>query len=146
MDSRELTLQIDYTDTTGERQTVTRVVALTSESGSMLSSVGMPTGTRQSQDSGILVWAALAVVAAAAAAYNKYRAKKNWKMLGMILGATIILAALASFLGMSFLVMPLAFLGIAALAWFFFRPQIERSAAVVKAKLEGLRRKKGGAV
>ncbi|MFA4855287.1 MAG: hypothetical protein WC634_01700 [archaeon] len=122
--SRQLVIQIDYTDTTGERQSVQKTVQLSSSSSSETTGTsGMRT---RSQDSslGIVAWALLAVLAGGAIAFNRFKAgNKNWKRLAMAIGAITAMFLVAIFLLGSGLIAVVAatVLSLALLAW-FFRP------------------------
>lgn len=86
---RTLELEIAYTDTTGERQTVTKTINLSAaslSSGTGSTNRAIPTGL-----SSIIAWGLLAVVVIGGIGYNHFKAKKEWvSLLKVIAGAVVL--------------------------------------------------------
>jgi hypothetical protein len=120
-----LLLQIDYTDTTGERQSVQKTVQLSSSSTGTSATGTAATGFRsRAQDSslGTVAWALLVLFLGGAVAFNRFKAKNsNWKRLGMFLAAISAMFLAAIFLlGSNAIAIAIAALAsLALLAWFF---------------------------
>lgn len=84
--ARDLIVEIEYTDTTGERQKVQKTVQL------IQSASDIGTIARERQSTGQLSlnqWVILALIIAGAIVFNKYRAKKGWKKMGLAIVAVI---------------------------------------------------------
>jgi len=79
-------VQIDYTDTTGERQSVQKKIALSSISSS---TTALPAGRTQGNSSQSLIyWALLAAAVIATAVFDKIKGKLSWKKMAAIWLAT----------------------------------------------------------
>lgn len=115
----ELEIEIDYTDTTGERQSVIKNVQLSSAG---FNQSGF-TSQRRRGGFPLLPVGLLILIVGGATAYNKLNAKRNWKTLGKILAVIIILFLVTIFLLQSntiaMVVSTLISLGL--LFWFFFK-------------------------
>ncbi|MFH1587359.1 MAG: hypothetical protein ABID38_05865 [Candidatus Diapherotrites archaeon] len=124
--SNKLLVQIDYTDTTGERQSVEKTVQLSSDRGT-----AAPSGTFNGAPAGglgifsLIPWVLLVLVVGAAVAFNMLKAKRDWKKLGVVLAGIAALFIVAIFLLRSDLIVVLvaAVASIAGLAWFFLKTQ-----------------------
>ncbi|MCR4368784.1 MAG: hypothetical protein NUV67_02645, partial [archaeon] len=121
-EARELTVQIDYTDTTGKRQSATKKVQL---SNSGIQSV-VAEGNFQRQDAGIfgfLPWALMLIVVAGAVAFNHFRAKKNWKQTAAVLAFVALAFIVANVFFASNIVATGIVLAasVAGLAWYFLK-------------------------
>lgn len=79
-------VEIDYTDTTGERQVVQKTVQLASSSSvSGISSMGNFGSRQQANQLSFVPWVLLVAIAGAAAYFNRSKAKKEWKHLLVVL-------------------------------------------------------------
>jgi len=117
-------VEIGYSDTTGERQTVQKTIPLSRSSSSTSDSTTLTGGfgRQRNSQSSLLPWALLAVFAGGAVAFKKFKAgNKSWKKLAIVLAAVA-----AMFLGAIFLLASdiLAVAGATAvslllLVWFF---------------------------
>ena len=120
-----ITIQIDYTDTTGERQSVQKIIQL-NPSASSTGTIAQNFRNRQGNNSlSFLPWALLAIFAIGGIAFNKFKAKKAWKMLAIVIAIIAVLFLAAIFL----LNADIAATTIAAIASiillvFFFRSEI----------------------
>lgn len=95
---RSLLIEIDYTDTTGQRQSVQKTVQLsTTQSSSTTLTSGR---TRQSAGMFSSVsWALLALIAVGAVVFNRFKAgNKNWKKLAMVIAVIAVLFLAVIFL------------------------------------------------
>lgn len=122
---RGLLLEIDYTDTTGERQSIQKTIQLSQSASSFQSS------TRSSQQTGTLSWlswALLAAIICAGIAWNKFKGKKSWKNLAIVLAIVIVLFLAVIFLLDSNLWASVvsAIVSAVLLAWFFCRDSIKK--------------------
>jgi len=122
---RGLLLEIDYTDTTGERQSIQKTIQLNQNASSVQSS------TFSSQQTGTLSWlswALLAAIICAGIAWNKFKGKKSWKNLAIVLAIVIVLFLAVIFLLNSNLLASVASAIVSAvlLAWFFCRNSIKK--------------------
>ena len=93
--SGALQVEIDYTDTTGERQAVKKTV--------QLSSLGTQTGltglsARGSNQFSFVPWVLLVVFAGAAICINRFKAKKGWKQLAVVIAIIVVLFLAVIFL------------------------------------------------
>lgn len=142
-----LLLEMDYTDTTGERQTVKKTVQIsmadsgTGTTGTTSSSFAGRAG-RSSDSLGLIPWGLLALIVIGAAAFNRFRAgNANWKKLATVLAVAAALFLAAIFLlGSSLLsVAAVTVVSVLLLAWFFHFGFISKIAE----KLSHLRKKQG---
>lgn len=83
-------VEIDYTDTTGERQAVQKTIQLSSSSTTGLGLSGFQSRGNSNQLS-FAPWVLLVVIAGAAAYFNRAKAKREWKPLLAILAIIAIL-------------------------------------------------------
>ncbi len=101
---RTLLVQIEYTDTTGKRQSVQKNLEMNfvaSEGGAEMQAGFAGRMGRQSatQNNSIIAWALLALVIVGAAGFNKFKAgSKSWKRLGKVLAPIAALFLIAIFL------------------------------------------------
>lgn len=95
---RSLLIEIDYTDTTGQRQSVQKTVQLSTTQSSSTTLIG----GRARQSVGVfssLSWALLALIAAGAIVFNRFKAgNKNWKKLAMVIAVIAVLFLAVIFL------------------------------------------------
>jgi len=95
-------VEIDYTDTTGERQVVQKTVQLASSASSGLVSGISGTGNfgsrQQANQLSFVPWVLLAAIAAGAAYFNRARAKKEWKHLLVVLAIIAVIFLVVIFL------------------------------------------------
>ncbi|MBN2127703.1 MAG: hypothetical protein JW703_04950 [Candidatus Diapherotrites archaeon] len=113
----EVVIQIDYTDTTGIRQSVQKTISLNSSN-----TVPVFSGTNVSRNSNsfpLIEIALLAVILISAVAFNKFKAKKDWKKLGLFLTAIIIAFIALYFFLQNFLLIGLILISVIALGLFF---------------------------
>ncbi|VVB99682.1 NPCBM-associated, NEW3 domain of alpha-galactosidase [uncultured archaeon] len=115
-----LTLEIDYTDTTGIRQIVQKPFQLSSRA----SASGLGTGAagrRGNSDLPLLPMGIFAVLGIAAIAYNHFKAKKEWKLVAGTIVVSAALFGVAIFLlqGDSLSLGAAALLSLGALYWLF---------------------------
>ncbi len=89
--SNELVIEIDYTDTTGERQHVQKPVQLNSSTlGSDAASKAF--GLKQRDNiSSWLPWVLILLLVGGAIAFNKFKAKKEWKKLGKVIAIILVI-------------------------------------------------------
>ncbi|MFH1256116.1 MAG: COG1361 S-layer family protein [Candidatus Diapherotrites archaeon] len=124
--ANEVTIEIDYTDTTGTRQTVRKTIQLSSSSssGNVLS---VASGLRQRENGySFLAWLLPLLLVAGAIGFREYKAKTiGWKQLAKPVAAIIILFLAAVFLLNSELIATIAaaIASVALLAWFFRKNQ-----------------------
>ncbi|MBI4053197.1 MAG: hypothetical protein HY394_04120 [Candidatus Diapherotrites archaeon] len=124
-----LELEIDYTDTTGERQAVKKTVNLNLDTAGGTAAGTGTAGTfaqrRGAGSNNLLPWILLALVAGGAAAFNKFKAgNANWKQLGKFLAASVALFLMAIFVFNSELLwVAIAAAASIALLVFHFRKQ-----------------------
>jgi len=125
---RTLLVQIDYTDTTGERQSVQKNLEMnfvvSSEDGGTLQTGFAGRTGRQSanQNNSIIAWVLLVLIIVGAAAFNKFKAgSKSWKRLGKLLAPIAALFLVVIFLFDSNLVATIlaTLAAVLALGWFF---------------------------
>lgn len=143
---RTILVQIDYTDTTGERQSVQKQLEMNFVSSSETETTATGFAGRQrtaSQDNAVIVWALLAVLIVGAAAYNRFRAgNRSWKKLGKILVPVILLfLAVAFLLGSNTIAAVVAaIVSVLLLGWFFRERHVmmllEKAAGQAKKYLE----------
>ncbi len=122
--SSKLLIEIDYTDTTGERQSVEKTVQLNSGAGTY--ATGGTINGAHAEGAGILSlvpWVLLVLIVGAAVAFNILKVKRDWKKLGVVLAGIAALFIVAIFLLQSdlFVVLIAAAASIAGLAWFFLK-------------------------
>jgi len=116
----EVIVQIDYTDTTGERNSVTKTVELNNDSSTTSFSTSMP--SQRNTGLPLIPIAFALLVIGCAAGYNHFRAKKDWKELGKRLGVIAVLFIAAIFLLNSDLIAMGVVTAISAgLLWKFFK-------------------------
>lgn len=92
--SNELVIEIDYTDTTGERQQFQKPVQLSvSTLGSDVTSKAFGLkGLKQSDNSSSwLPWVLILLLVGGAIAFNKFKAKKEWKKLGKVIAIILVI-------------------------------------------------------
>ena len=130
-----LLIEIDYTDTTGERQSVQKTVQLSgSASGTLASAYASRTEQRNSELS-VISWVLLAVIAGGAIIINKFKAKKAWKILAIIIALIAALFLVVIFLlNSNYLAVILAAIVSVALVAWFFRKELIAFAAKAKAE------------
>lgn len=92
---RVLEMEIAYTDTTGERQTVTKTISL---SASASSGTGLTTRTVQTGVSPFIAWGLLAILVIGGIGYNHYRAKRKWTSLLKVIAGMVVLFLISIFL------------------------------------------------
>ncbi|MDP2667031.1 MAG: hypothetical protein Q8P05_06040 [Candidatus Diapherotrites archaeon] len=91
---RTLEMEISYTDTTGERQSVQKTISLPATSvGNGSNTTPVPTGA-----SPLIAWGLLILLVGGGIGYNQWRAKKDWKALAVRIIGVIILFLVAIFL------------------------------------------------
>ncbi len=122
--ANSLLVEIDYTDTTGERQSVQKETSLTPAATTTdgTTSTTMGFRNRQANTYGFIPWILLAVFLGGAAAFNKYRAgNRDWKKLAKLLAIIAVLFLAVIFLFGSDLIAAAVVSVISAilLAWFF---------------------------
>ncbi|MBN1941207.1 MAG: COG1361 S-layer family protein [Candidatus Diapherotrites archaeon] len=123
--ARTVLLEIDYTDTTGERQSVQKSVELDfAVSDIITGTTGTMNGRFRQSSSGssLTPWILLAAIAVGAVAIHKFWArKKNWKKLGAIIVIAIVLfLAAIFFLNSNTIALAAAtVVSCGLLAWFF---------------------------
>lgn len=117
-----LVIEIDYTDTTGERQSVQKTVQL---SQTFSETLGGTAGGRLTQGASVfsfVPWVLLVLIVAGAISFNRFRAgRRSWKRLAKVLAAIIVLfLATIYLLGSSLLAVAAAgIVSLVLLAWFF---------------------------
>ncbi|MFH0714586.1 MAG: hypothetical protein V1847_02325 [Candidatus Diapherotrites archaeon] len=137
--TQKISIEIDYTDTTGIRQKVIKSVDLVSSAASLSSAAAART---RSSDSPYIPYALAILIAGGFAAFNYWKAKKSWKIFGIFAGISVVLFLaviflLSSNLWASILV---AVASILAMAGLFFPEKLR----IVWEKLKKLvQRKKG---
>ncbi|MBI4044978.1 MAG: hypothetical protein HY392_04690 [Candidatus Diapherotrites archaeon] len=116
----EITVLIEYTDTTGQRQSVSKNVEVISQATGFL---GTNATTQPEGGNMALLAFVFAVIAGAAIAYNRFWAGKKWASLAKIIGASafFFLAAIFAFQSGIPAIAAAGILSIALLAWFFLR-------------------------
>ncbi|MFH1545061.1 MAG: hypothetical protein ABIE23_03170 [archaeon] len=123
-EARTLLLGIDYTDTTGERQSIQKQVQLTpASSDTQLSGLKKTSANEFAFAS----WILLVLIVGGAIAFNKFKAgNKEWKKLSKILAVIAILFLAVIFLLGSDLIAVLAVsvVSLFLLAWFFYKSQV----------------------
>ncbi|MCX6800638.1 MAG: hypothetical protein NTZ73_00415 [Candidatus Diapherotrites archaeon] len=127
--SNTLLLEIDYTDTTGERQSVQKTIQLSSSASTNTSAIAST--RQQSNQFGLLPWALLVLIAGSAIVLKKFRKKDvSWKKLAVALGIIIVLFLAAIFFLNSNLIstITVAIISIALLGWVFYREEIVSTA------------------
>ncbi|MFH0970543.1 MAG: hypothetical protein V1776_03730 [Candidatus Diapherotrites archaeon] len=85
---RTLELEIAYTDTTGERQTVTKTISLSANS--LNSGIGQTNRAMSTGLSPLLAWGLLAVVLIGGIGYNHFKAKREWTSLLKVLAGIVV--------------------------------------------------------
>ena len=117
----KLTIELDYTDTTGERQIVQKDVQL-NLSASSTSGFAGATGRAKAGSFSIL-WILLAVIAIALTAYNKFKAKKPWKSVLISLAIIAALCIVGIFFTDSSMIVAIvaAAFSAAVLYWFYVK-------------------------
>lgn len=117
LEAPQVTVEITYTDTTGERQTVRKEIMLAG-TGSTTFARTTTTGT---QAGGWTNWIVVGIVLLAGILFNFFVAKKSWKQVGLILvGMIVLLVGLPIIMGNAIpLPVFVALMGLIALAWFF---------------------------
>ncbi|MDD5162657.1 MAG: hypothetical protein PHD95_00430 [Candidatus ainarchaeum sp.] len=118
-------IEIDYTDTTGERQSVQKTISLSREV-----STGTTAGTgfsgRQGQNSLMsnIAWILLAAFVISPIGLNYKLKKKKWKTIGIALAPIIILflATILVFNSNLIGIILSAIVSVALLAWLFYKP------------------------
>lgn len=124
--ARNLLLEINYTDTTGERHSVQKTIELNqsfsgTQDASMMSS-GLRGRMRQSTDYSLIAWILLVSFVGGGFALNKFKAgNSNWKKLWAILAAILVLFLITIFLLNSDIAVLaiVSIVSLALLAWFF---------------------------
>ena len=120
----KLEIEIDYTDTTGVRQSVEKTIEIassTSYSGTT-TQTGFAGRTRQTASSQYIPVSLLVLMAGGAIAFNRFKAgNKNWKKLGIIIALIIAMFLAAIFLLGSNLiaVITVTVASLAMLVWLF---------------------------
>ena len=116
----EITINIEYTDTTGERQTAVKTISLGSGTASTTAFTGM---TRQTGNQNMIPGIALLlIVVGGGIAFNKFRAKKTWKKTAIVLGV-ITIAFLSGIFLLSFDLIGLLAITVLSIIlywWYFF--------------------------
>ena len=112
-------VEIDYTDTTGARQQVMKNFSINSRT------TGFAIGAASSGASAfgtdwVTILAAIAVVAVIGVGYNKVRAKKNWKQLGIFVAVAIVVPVVAVYFAPRTLVTPILCVAVIAVALVVF--------------------------
>lgn len=116
---RTLLMEIDYTDTTGERQSVQKTIEMDfvfSET-----ETGFAGRKQAGNTNAYFAWALLLVFACGTVAVNKYKAGRDWKKIAKILAVLAILWLATIFLlgsGITAIII-VAIISFAILAWFF---------------------------
>ncbi|MFH0955025.1 MAG: hypothetical protein V1777_02890 [Candidatus Micrarchaeota archaeon] len=120
--SQTLKVTIDYTDTTGQRQSVVKEVALNATTGNANIAA---TQFQQRNNLSWLPWALLAVIGLGGIAYNYFRSKKDWKKFGLFLIIVIALFLASVYLFAASLISAAVagILSFGILIWFFKRKQ-----------------------
>ena len=117
-------VDVFYTDTTGERQSIQQSFQLGSATRTGASATGFANGARSQQDnSGLITIIALLVIVVVGLAYNKFKAKRDWKKLGKVIVLGVIIP------GVILLLVPSSYTNtvlagiflIGVLAWFFLK-------------------------
>ena len=93
--AREVTLQIDYTDTTGKRQSVTKQISLsanTLNNSTNITATGF--ARNRSSNSYLTPLALLVIIIAGIVIYNLKKAKKSWKKAIIVIVIEIIIFAI----------------------------------------------------
>ena len=119
-----LLIEVEYTDTTGQRQIIQKELELNTvfSENETTSGFAGKTGKRTSDQNQYIAWSLLAVMIAGAVVYNKFKTgNKKWKKLGKILAIIAILFLAAIFLLGSNLmaIIAVAVISIMLLGWFF---------------------------
>lgn len=117
----KLVIQIDYTDTTGQRNTVEKTIQL-NRSVSGANSTALQGQFRQNGFLSILPWALLVLIALGAVAFNRFKAgNTRWKKLAAFLGAIAVVFLVAVFFfGSNLLAVGAAMIvSLGVLVWFF---------------------------
>lgn len=122
--ANKITVEINYTDTTGERQVVTRTINLSSSSASLGSSTGLRNTARAGgSNNNLLPIGLFVLLAAGAIIFNKRHAKKSWKHLAAMLfvSAAFFSATIVFFSSDIVACLAVAALSGILLYWFFTR-------------------------
>ncbi len=132
--ARELSVQIDYTDTTGERQSITKKIQLSSG----ITTTGLATGfSQRNTGTGIIPYVLLVLIVGAGIAFNKFKAKRNWKKTGIVLAGIIVLFAASIFLRFDLLLTVLvSVISVIALCWYFGFKGLSKAKEYLKSKLK----------
>ncbi len=96
-------IQVDYTDTTGQRQSIEKKLEMTltfsETTDTTTTGFADRMRSRQSTDLSTVAWALLVVIIVGAAAFNRFKAgNSNWKRLGKALAIVAVLFITAIFL------------------------------------------------
>jgi hypothetical protein len=118
---KSVTISIEYTDTTGERRAVTKTITLTSDSSSTIAQNFSVMQNHRGDIFTAFYWPLLALIAIIAVALNKFKFKKNWKLLAALLVViAIVFFALEQFLSISVITMAAALIiSVVVFGWFF---------------------------
>lgn len=112
----EILIQIDYTDTTGERHTVTKKIELSIESTGFAGSA-----PQHRTEIPIVPLALLGIILAGGIGFNKLSAKKDWKKLGIKIAIIIALFGITIiFLNSNIIALAIAAIVSLVLLWKFF--------------------------
>jgi len=118
--ANELTVQIEYTDTTGERQITTKKVSLSSGATATTGFVTARQTGNQNLIPGIVL---LVLVVGGGILFNKFKAKKNWKKTGIVLGGITALYLISIFF-LNFDLIGLLLVSVFSVVllwWYFFK-------------------------
>ena len=130
--ANKVAVEINYTDTTGERQVVTRAISLPSSSASLGSSTGLRNSARAGAGNNNLLPIGLFVLLAAGAiVFNARHSNKGWKHIAAMLFVSAALFSAAIVLFSSDILACLAALAFSGilLYWFFTRfPELKKAA------------------
>ncbi len=117
---RNIELEISYTDTTGERQSIKKTITLGASSGSF--GTGLNTA-RATGVSPLMAWGLLILLVGGGIVYNQFKSKKDWKALAMRLAIVLALFLVAILvLGSNELALGVAFIVSLVVLIHFFRP------------------------
>jgi len=122
--ARSVVLEIDYTDTTGERQQVMKTIQLSSSDTNASKLVGFR--AQQNNSLGIIPWIILIILVGAGIVFNKIKKKTNWKKVGVRSAIIVALFAGTIFLLNSNLIaiILVTIISIAILVETFFKKEV----------------------
>ncbi|MBN2067973.1 MAG: COG1361 S-layer family protein [Candidatus Diapherotrites archaeon] len=130
-----LLVEIDYTDTTGERQKVEKELELNTvfsetTTGTETYTAASRFSRQRGADNSYIAWALLATLLVGAAGFNRFKAgNKKWKRLGKVLGAIATMFIVVIFpMGSNILAAIAAAMASALLlGWYFSEKHVERA-------------------